>query len=240
MFISGGNEMLRVDNIAAAYGSVPVLTGVSFALAKGEVLALLGRNGVGKTTLLRAIAGLLKPRSGEVTLNGSPITGLPTHAIARQGVALVPQGRGILAKLSVRDNLIAGGRAIGSRQPVPVDDVLARFPALRDRLDQAGGTLSGGQQQQLAIARALLARPTVLLLDEPSEGIQPNIVHDLGDQIRALSRDAGLAVLLVEQNIDLALRTATRCAVMEKGRIVHEGEPDELKDDSVLKRYLAI
>jgi urea ABC transporter ATP-binding protein UrtE len=232
--------MLAVTDLTAAYGSVPVLNGVSLELARGEVLALLGRNGVGKTTLLRSIVGLLPPRSGSVRLDGAPIGGLPTHLISRRGVALVPQGRGILAKLSVRENLIAGGRAASARGAVPISEIVARFPILGDRLDQPGGTLSGGQQQQLAIARALSARPVVMLLDEPTEGIQPNIVQDLGELIRTLTRETGLSVLLVEQNIDFALHTASRCVVMEKGRIVHEGSPDELRSDAVLKRYLAI
>ena len=219
---------------------MPVLNGVSLSLAKGEVLALLGRNGVGKTTLLRTLTGLLPPLSGQVELDGVAIAGLPTHAISRMGVALVPQGRGIFAKLSVRENLVAGGRAAKGRGAVPLDEILARFPALRDRLGQAGGTLSGGEQQQLAIARALSARPNVVLLDEPSEGIQPNVVHAIAELIGTLVRETGLAVLLVEQNIDFALNTASRCAVMEKGRIVHEGGPEELRSDAVLKRYLAI
>lgn len=232
--------MLGINNLTAAYGTVPVLNGVSLELAKGEVLALLGRNGVGKTTLLRTVTGLLPALSGAITLNGATITGLATYAISRLGVALVPQGRGILAKLSVRENLVVGGRAAATRDPISIAEVVSRFPILASRLDQPGGTLSGGQQQQLAIARALAARPTVMLLDEPTEGIQPNVVQDLGELIRTLTRETGLSVLLVEQNIDFALRTAHRCAVMEKGRIVHEGSPDELRSDAVLKRYLAI
>jgi urea ABC transporter ATP-binding protein UrtE len=232
--------MLAIDNLSAAYGTVPVLNGVSLELAKGEVLALLGRNGVGKTTLLRTVTGLLPTLGGTVALNGSALTGLSTHAISRLGVALVPQGRGILAKLSVRENLLVGGRAAADRKPAPISEIVSRFPILADRLDQAGGTLSGGQQQQLAIARALAARPIVMLLDEPTEGIQPNVVQDLGDLIRTLTRESGLSVLLVEQNIDFALHTSHRCVVMEKGRIVHEGSPDELRSDAILKRYLAI
>ena len=232
--------MLSITRLTAGYGSIPVLTGVDIEVAKGEVLALLGRNGVGKTTLLRAVAGLLAAASGRIALEGVALNGLPAHAIARLGVALVPQGRGILAKLSVRENLVVGGRAAAKRMPVPLEEILARFPILRDRLDQPGGTLSGGQQQQLAIARALAARPTVMLLDEPTEGIQPNVVHDLAALIATLTRETGLAVLLVEQNIDFALHTASRCVVMEKGRIVHEGSPDQLSSDALLKRYLAI
>jgi urea ABC transporter ATP-binding protein UrtE len=233
-------SVLSVSDLTAAYGPVPVLNGVSLSLAKGEVLALLGRNGVGKTTLLRTLTGLLPPLGGDVRLDGASIAGLPTHAISRMGVALVPQGRCIFPRLSVRENIVAGGRAAKGRSAVPLDEVLARFPVLRGRLNQAGGTLSGGEQQQLAIARALSARPHVMLLDEPSEGIQPNVVHDIGELIGKLVRETGLAVLLVEQNIDFALHIAGRCLVMEKGCIVHEGAPTEFRSDAVLKRYLAI
>jgi ABC-type branched-subunit amino acid transport system ATPase component len=184
--------------------------------------------------------GILTPLAGRIALGDVALNGLPTHAISRLGVAMVPQGRGILARLSVRENLVAGGRAAAKRKPVPIEEILSRFPIFRDRLDQPSGSLSGGQQQQLAIARALAARPNVMLLDEPTEGIQPNVVADLGDLIRQLTGETGLAVLLVEQNIDFALHTAGRCVVMEKGRIVHEGGPEELKSDAILKRYLAI
>jgi branched-chain amino acid transport system ATP-binding protein len=232
--------MLSITGLTAAYGPVPVLTGVNLEVARGEVLALLGRNGVGKTTLLRTVTGLLAISSGRIALHGAALNGLAAHAIARLGVVLVPQGRGIVPKLSVRENLIVGGRAAAARTPVPIEEILSRFPILRERLDQPGGTLSGGQQQQLAVARALSARPTVMLLDEPTEGIQPNVVHDLAELIGTLTRETGLAVLLVEQNIDFALHTASRCVVMEKGRIVHEGSPDQLRSDAILKRYLAI
>jgi urea transport system ATP-binding protein len=214
--------MLVVENLAAAYGSVPVLNGVSLQVGRGEVLTLLGRNGVGKTTLMRCLTGLMRSLSGRVALDGVDLTGSAAHVAARRGLALVPQGRGILARLSVAENIRLGSRAAGSHGAMALDELLQLFPPLRDRLRRKAGTLSGGQQQQLAIARALASRPSVLLLDEPSEGIQPN------------------AVLLVEQNIDFALRTASRCAIMEKGRIVHEGGPDELRDDAVLKKFLAI
>lgn len=232
--------MLAVRDLSAFYGSVPVLTGVTFALAGGEVLALLGRNGVGKTTLLRTLMALVPARAGEVTLDGAPLGRLPTHEIARRGMALVPQGRGIFAKLTVGENILAGAQAAGGREPLPVTEALAAFPALAERLGERAGALSGGQQQQLALARAMVGRPKVLLLDEPSEGVQPNIVAGIGELIGSLSRQAGVAVLLVEQNIELALQAASRCLVMEKGRIVHEGPAEEFRNDAVLKRYLAL
>jgi branched-chain amino acid transport system ATP-binding protein len=218
--------MLAVSDIRAGYSGVPVLE--------------LGRNGVGKTTLMRVLIGLLRATGGAVTLEGAPVTNLAPHAIARRGIAFVPQGRGIFAKLSVRENLMIGTRAAaGPASGLPAD-VFAQFPILRERLDQTGGTLSGGEQQMLAIARALAGRPKVLLLDEPSEGIQPSIVQEIGRLIQRLSGTAGMAVLLVEQNIDLALQVARRCLVMEKGRIVHEGRPQDFRDETVLRKFLAI
>lgn len=232
--------MLKVSNLHAAYGTVPVLTGVALELGKGEILALLGRNGVGKTTLMKALIGLLRPTEGSVELDGSAIEGLAPHRIARLGIAYVPQGRGIFAKLTVRENLLVGTRAQRNGAGGIPDEVFTYFPILQERLTQAGGTLSGGEQQMLAIARALCGRPSVLLLDEPSEGIQPTIVQELGRIIGRISETSGMSVLLVEQNIDLALEASRRCLVMEKGRIVHEGAPEDFRDESVLRRFLAI
>lgn len=232
--------MLAAENLVVSYGAVPVLENVSFSLARGEVLALLGRNGVGKTTLMRALMGLIPSRRGKVELDGTPIGRAHAHTIARLGMALVPQGRGILGKLTVGENIAAGMRACGARQPLSVDEAIAPFPILKERLGDRAVSLSGGQQQQLALARAIVCRPKVMLLDEPSEGIQPNLVTEIGRLIRQLSQQTGLAVLLVEQNIELALATAQRCLVMEKGRIVHEGPAEEFRNDAVLKRYLAL
>jgi urea ABC transporter ATP-binding protein UrtE len=234
--------MLRVSNIHASYGSASVLTGVDFVLERGEVLGLLGRNGVGKTTLVRVLMGLLRPTSGSVALDGTQLTGLLPHRIARHGVAVVHQGRGIFAKLTVRENLLVGSRA--HAEPLEAErmyeKVLDYFPILGERLDQYGGTLSGGQQQMLAIARALCGRPRVLLLDEPSEGIQPNIVQEIGRLIRRIVENMATAVLLVEQNLDLTVQLARRVMVMEKGRIVHQGGPENLCDETMLRKYLAI
>ena len=232
--------MLQVSDIHAAYGSAPVLTGVDLTLRQGEVLGLLGRNGVGKTTLMRVLIGLLRPSRGGVDLDGKSLAGLPPHRIARRGIAFVPQGRGIFAKLTVHENLLVGTRARGEFAAEIPDEVFGYFPILRERLEQRGGTLSGGQQQMLAIARALCGRPRVLLLDEPSEGIQPNIVQEIGRLVRQIVERTGTAVLLVEQNLDLALQLARRVAIMEKGRIVHEGGPEVLRDEAMLRRHLAI
>ena len=237
--------MLRVHDLAAGYGSVQVLNGVALELRDAEVLVLLGRNGVGKTTLMRTLIGLLRPHRGRIELNGADVTGRPPHQIARLGIGYVPQGRGIFPKLTVRENLLVGMRARTDRRggdgaaAIP-EEVFGYFPILRERLGQAGGTLSGGQQQMLAIGRALCGRPTVLLLDEPSEGIQPSIVHQLGQIIRDIVRETGISVLLVEQNLDLGLGVATRCIIMEKGAIVKEGRAEEFQDEAILREYLAI
>ena len=232
--------MLAVDNLVASYNAGPVLQGVSLSVQPGEVVALLGRNGVGKSTLLRTLVGLVPSWSGSIRIDDAPIARTATHDIARMGVALVPQGRGIIGKLTVADNLRAAMRAAGTRPALSIEQAIEPFPALRAKLSELAGTLSGGQQQQLAIARAMVGRPKVLLLDEPSEGVQPNIVQQIGQLVRKLADESGIAVLIVEQNLELALATANRCIVMEKGRIVHSGPPDEFRNEAVLRRYLAL
>jgi urea ABC transporter ATP-binding protein UrtE len=230
--------LLQASGVEAGYGAVRVLNNVTFALSPKQVLVLLGRNGVGKTTLMRVLMALVPATSGRIELDGENITAAPPYHIARLGIGYVPQGRGIFPKLTVRENLLIGTRAAGCR-PVP-EQVFEFFPILKDRLDQMGGTLSGGEQQMLAIGRALCGRPKVLLLDEPSEGIQPDIVQSIGELIRRIVDNSDLAVLLVEQNLDLGLGAATRCMIMEKGTIVREGRPDEFRDERVLREYLAI
>ena len=232
--------MLRSSGIYASYGAVPVLTDVALEVGKGEVMVLFGRNGVGKTTLMRVLIGLLKPSAGRVDFDGTEITGNAPHRIARLGIAYVPQGRGVFPKLTVRENLMIGTRARKDKASTIPDEVFLRFPILRERLNQRGGTLSGGEQQMLALARALCGNPRILLLDEPSEGIQPSIVHMIGDLIHEIVDQTGVSVLLVEQNLDLGLRVATRCAIMEKGTIVLEGSAEEFRDEVILSEHLAI
>jgi urea ABC transporter ATP-binding protein UrtE len=232
--------MLRVKNICASYGTVQVLNDVGLDLKDNEVLGMIGRNGVGKTTLMRVLIGLLKSTKGTVQLNDHDISNLPPYAISRKGIAYVPQGRGIFPKLTVHENLIIGTRAQNIKSARLPSEVFTYFPILKKRLLQLGGTLSGGEQQMLAIARALCGNPKILLLDEPSEGIQPSIVQQLGDLITQIVENTNLSVLLVEQNIDLALQVARRFLVMEKGKIVHEGTADDFKDESTLKKFLAI
>jgi urea ABC transporter ATP-binding protein UrtE len=232
--------MLSLRDVHSGYGAVPVLLGVDLDLAAGDVLVLFGRNGVGKTTLMRTLIGLLKPSRGTVEFDGNDVTGQPPHRIAKAGVAYVPQGRGIFPKLSVIENLRIGTRAKrGGDESIPVE-IFEYFPILDSRRQQLGGTLSGGEQQMLAFGRALCGNPKLLLLDEPSEGIQPNIVQQLGLLIRQIVKRTGIAVLLVEQNVDLGLSIATRCAIMEKGRVVLQGQPGDFRDEAMLRRYLAI
>jgi branched-chain amino acid transport system ATP-binding protein len=227
---------LEVDAIHTFYGDSHVLHGVSLRVEPGEAVALLGRNGAGKTTLIRSIMGFTPPREGRILLEGEPIHRWPAHRIARRGLALVPQGRRIFAPLSVRENLLLGARPDGWT----IERVLELFPRLRERATQEGGTLSGGEQQMLAIGRALLTNGRVLLLDEPSEGLAPLIVREIG-RILARLRDERLSILLVEQNYHLAFRIADRVYVMNKGQIVYEGTPAALEaNEAVKRRYLGV
>ena len=231
--------MLTVTDLTSGYGAVPVLQGVSLSLGKGEIVSVLGRNGVGKSTLMKSIMGLVRVRTGQVILGTSPLAGLGPDRVARSGLAYVPQGRGIFPKLTVMENLTMGTRARRDGRSAVPDEVFSLFPILAERRGQLGGTLSGGQQQQLALGRALAAAPDVLLLDEPSEGIQPNIVQMIGDILRRLASDQGLSILLVEQNLDLGLSVASRVLLMDRGRIAHAARPADLTDE-ILHRYLAI
>jgi branched-chain amino acid transport system ATP-binding protein len=230
------SALLEVAGIQTYYGESHVLQGVSLRVAPGEAVALLGRNGAGKTTVIRSIVGFTPPREGRILLEGEPIHALSPHRIARRGIALVPQGRRIFAPLSVRENLLIGARASGWT----LERVFALFPRLRERAGQAGGTLSGGEQQMLAIGRALLTNGRLLLLDEPSEGLAPIVVREIGHIVRRL-KDERLSILLVEQNYHLALRVADRVYVMNKGQIVYEGTPAGLQAaEDVKRRYLGV
>ena len=232
--------MLDVEKLKAGYGMLPVLHDVSLSLEKGETLVLLGRNGVGKTTLLKSLIGINKPTSGSIRLNGTEVTGWAPNRLARAGVAYVPQGRGIFPKLTVEENLLVGLRSRADGRKTVPEEVLDMFPILRERLSQFGGTLSGGQQQILALARALCGDPELLLLDEPSEGIQPSIVQQIGELLVTVNRNTNLTVLLVEQNLELARRAASRCLVMEKGRISGNLSKSDLNDEKKVFQALAL
>jgi branched-chain amino acid transport system ATP-binding protein len=227
---------LVVEDVHTYYGESHVLHGVSLSVSPGEAVALLGRNGAGKTTLIRSVVGFTAPRQGRVMWDGASIGGWPPYRIARHGVALVPQGRRIFAPLTVRENLLLGARSSGWT----LERVFDLFPRLRERQDQAGGTLSGGEQSMLAIGRALLTNGRLLLLDEPSEGLAPAIVQEIG-RIAGGLKGHGLSILLVEQNYHLALRVADRVYVMSKGQIVWEGAPAALEaNEDVKRRYLGV
>jgi len=230
--------MLLLREVSAGYGDIPVTRDVTLDVAEGEVVALVGRNGVGKSTLAKAIVGLLPIQSGKLILAGADVTKAPAHVRARSGIGYVPQGREVFATLSIEDNLKLGA-GVG-QAGVSLDRAYRLFPFLNDRSSRPAGILSGGQQQMLAIGRILAGAPRVLILDEPSDGIQPSIVEEIGLLIARLNAETGLTALLIEQNVDLIVACARRCLIMEKGAIVNEVEPLSLEDPEVARRYLAI
>ncbi len=233
-------SLLDVRSLVTAYGSIEALHGVSFRVEEGEIVALLGANGAGKTTALRTISGLLRPRSGEVRFADERIDTRPAHEIVRLGLTQVPEGRWIFTLMTVDENLRLGAYAEARVPQEALDRVFALFPRLAERRGQLAGTLSGGEQQMLAMARALMTRPRLLLLDEPSMGLAPLLVHAIFQTIAAINRE-GTTVLLVEQNANAALRLARRAYVLENGRIALEGSGAELaNNDAVRRTYLGV
>jgi len=228
--------MLKVDKVDLFYGAAQALRSVSLSATIGKVTCLLGRNGVGKTSLLRAICGLQPIASGSIALEGQDVSRLPAYERARRGVALVPQGREIFSLLTVKENLETGFAPLKRDQKKVPDEVFELFPVLQSMLRRRGGDLSGGQQQQLAIARALVMRPRLLLLDEPTEGIQPSIIKDIGRVIELLRARGDMAILLVEQYFDFARGLAQKIAVMERGNIVLAGTRGEIDEEDVRRR----
>jgi urea ABC transporter ATP-binding protein UrtE len=235
-----GIEMLQVKGARTGYGSTPILQGMEFTVNKGEIVAIIGRNGVGKSTLMKCLIGLLPCAAGSIWFNGDYVTELPANRRAERGMGYIPQGREVFPQLTVAENLFMGGLISKHKSDKLANLVSKYFPILSERREQMAGTLSGGEQQQLAIGRALIGNPDLILLDEPSEGIQPSIVQQIADNIRQLNREIGLTVLLVEQNIDMIMHMAQRCYVMDKGRIVDEVAPEKLADPAVVRRYLAV
>jgi len=218
--------LLAIEGVGAAYGMSPVLSGIALGVAAGEAVALLGRNGVGKTTLLRTIVGLHPATGGSIAFDDRPIVRLPAHRRARLGIGYVPQGRGIFPQLTVEENLSVGASALAGRTPAVTADVAPLydlFPTLARLRARKGGVLSGGEQQQLALARALLGKPKLLLLDEPTEGIQPSIVQEIEAVLGRVQRELGVALLLVEQHLDFAWSIADRYYVMQRGTVVRAG-----------------
>ncbi|MBX6321987.1 MAG: ABC transporter ATP-binding protein [Rhodospirillaceae bacterium] len=232
--------ILEVDNLRTGYATGDVLQGVSIGVDSGEVVGVLGRNGVGKSTLIRGVIGLLGARSGTIRFRGDDVTREGADRRARRGMGYVPQGREIFPHMSVLDNLRMGRFIAPDRARFDLDEVYGYFPFLRERARQRGGTLSGGQQEMLAIARALVGGPDLLLLDEPSDGVQPSIVHEIGAFITELVKRKPIGVLVVEQNIDLMQTVAHRAYVMDKGRVVATLRREELMDTERVARLLAV
>ncbi len=232
--------MLRIDNLQVNYGESAIVREVSLNVPDGQVVCLMGRNGVGKTTLMKSIMGLLKPTLGRIYLGDQDMTDWPTSRRARAGIGYVPQGRGIFPHLSVWENLLMGFEATPDKKPdqSALDEAYSLFPILKQMRSRIAGTLSGGQQQQLAFARVLVRRPSLLLLDEPTEGIQPSIMHEIEELILALHRRGDIAILLVEQFLDFALNVGNYFYVMETGAIVMGGAATDF-DQEMAKDYLA-
>lgn len=232
-------SLLSIENLHVYYGSIHAIKGISFSVEEGEIVTLIGANGAGKSTTLNTICGLLKPKSGTIILNGQDITGAPANRMVYKGIALCPEGRRIFQQMTVRENLEMGGY---SRPAEEIDDsmkdVFVRFPRLKERERQIAGTLSGGEQQMLAMGRALMSRPKIMMLDEPSMGLAPILVEQIFDIIKELHQ-SGTTILLVEQNAQMALSIANRAYVLETGRISMEGNAEVLlHNDAVRKAYL--
>jgi branched-chain amino acid transport system ATP-binding protein len=242
------DKLLEIQDIHTYYGDSYVLQGVSLEVGPGQIATLLGRNGMGKTTLIRSIAGLTPPRRGTIKLKGTTVAGLPPYRIAQLGISLVPQGRRIFPSLTVRENLLIptsslaghGGETRGGAVRWNLEKVLTEFPRLAERIKQFGGTLSGGEQQMLAIGRALMANPDIILMDEPSEGLAPVVVRHIGEIMKNI-REQGHSILLVEQNFKLAMTVADFAYIIASGRIVHQSLPAELeRQKEILDRHLGI
>jgi ABC-type branched-subunit amino acid transport system ATPase component len=231
---------LEAHDVTAGYGPITVLRDVSMQVAAGEVLGVLGRNGMGKSTLIRCLCGLIRPDSGRIVFDGRDITGIAPHERARLGMTTVVQGRGMFAKLTVRESLEMGRIASGRARRSRVDEVLDYFPRLKERLSQSAGTLSGGEQQMLAIGRGLMTDPTLMLLDEPSDGIMPVLVNQIADILVAINRNERTTLVIVEQNVPMLFRMTDRFIILEKGQIVAAGSRAQIAASEVMKEYLAI
>jgi len=230
--------MLNVRGLRANYGQVPILMGVDFSLAEGEYLGILGHNGMGKTTLMRTLMGYLKATEGTITFDGHDMTRLATHERSKLGIGLVPQGREIFPNLSVYDNLRMGLASAAKEDLTTIEDVLSEFPRLKPLLDRRGGALSGGEQQLLALARCLCTRPRLILLDEPTEGIQPSIIEEIIETLLRLKQRHRIAMILVEQNLEFITSLSERVLTIQKGRITGEVSPDALKDHDAMAGYV--
>ena len=233
-----GQGVLEVENLHAGYGRIGILGGVTFSVARGELVGVLGHNGMGKTTLLRAIVGELPASAGRIRYMGKDVTGARTAARARAGMGYVPQGEGVFPRLTVRENLRMG--ELASTERGPAAELLEHFPILQPLLDRAAGTLSGGERQVLALARCLAGRPGLVLLDEPSDGVQPSIVEDIAERLRTLRVAWNLTILLVEQDLELVASLAQRVLIMQKGRITAELQLSALDDPAFVSAEMGL
>ncbi|MEH2545304.1 branched-chain amino acid transport system ATP-binding protein [Bradyrhizobium sp. AZCC 2262] len=232
--------MLDVRGLRTGYGRIPILNGVSFAVNEGEFIGILGHNGMGKTTLLKALMGFLPATGGRVQFSGDDITALEPHRRARLGLGYVPQGREIFPALTVHDNLRMGCSKQGSDELETIAEVLEQFPRLKPLLERLGGALSGGEQQLLAMARCLCGKPRLVLLDEPTEGIQPSIIDEIVETLQRLRASSGLTMILVEQNLDFIAALSQRILIIQKGAITREVQPGELGDPSLVGEFIGI
>ncbi len=232
--------LFSVEGLHASYGRIPILNGISLSVAEGEAIGILGHNGMGKTTLLKTLMGFVPATEGRVTHDGTEITRAPPHARSARGIGYVPQGREIFPALSVLDNLRMGCVAKPVSESEAIERVLGEFPRLKPLLDRTGGALSGGEQQLLAIARCLCGNPTLVLLDEPTEGIQPSIITEIAEQLAVLQQQRGLTIILVEQNLEFISRLSQRVLIIQKGAIIRELDPEHVNDPDMVAEFVGM
>ncbi|MCB9948807.1 MAG: ABC transporter ATP-binding protein [Rhodospirillaceae bacterium] len=231
---------LDLQGVHSGYGAIKVLHDITLSVADGAILGVLGRNGMGKTTLINTIAGVVPAMAGSIRLDGRDMTRVPVHRRARLGITTVVQGRGMFAQMTVRENLEMGRIAGGGAKRSRIDEVVGYFPRLGERMHQQAGTLSGGEQQMLAIGRGLMTDPKVMLLDEPSDGVMPILVQQIAENLVEINRREGMTLVVVEQNVPMVLQMTDHCVIIEKGRIVAEGNRQQISDSEVMRAYLAI
>lgn len=231
---------LRTEKLTAGYGDITVLREVSLNVDVGEIVGILGRNGMGKTTLIRCLAGLIVPTAGSIIFNDQDVTALQPYERARRGFTTIVQGRGVFPQMTVAENLEMGRIASGRGGENRLDEVLTYFPRLQERMDQQAGTMSGGEQQMLAIGRGLMANPKLMLLDEPSDGIMPSLVTQIAEILVQINQRENMTIIIVEQNVPMVFKMSKHCLILEKGRIVAEGAPNELSSSNIMQEYLAI